>query len=50
MMKTQFSEMRTCLVNCGYPERINSKTFNDAALQGPASYKYKKNSLFFITT
>ena len=49
-MKKRLSELRTWLTDCGYPEHIISKAFHDAALQGPAPYKDKKNTLPFVTT
>ena len=38
-VKKQFSELRTELVNCGYPEHL--------ILQVPAPYKDKNNTLSF---
>ena len=49
-MRKQLSELRTSLVNCGYPEQIISKAFHYAVIQIPAPYKNKENNLAFFTT
>ena len=49
-MRKRLNELRTWLVNCGYPEHIISKVFHDAALQSPTPYKDKKTTLPFVTT
>ena len=49
-MNKQLSELRTRLVNCGYPEDVINKAFHGAALQILAPYKDKKNTLLFVTT